>query len=200
MQDKPLDAQLDAPLDTTVELLARARTGDRTALDELVERALPPLRQWAHGRLPQWARSLTETQDLVQDAVIRTLPRLATFEPQHPGALQAFLRQAVSNHIVDEIRRAHRRPTSSALPEDEPDHTPSPLQEAIGREEFARYQAALAQLSAPDREAIVARVERHQSYEEVARALGKPTANAARMTVVRAIERLVKVMALRTSA
>jgi RNA polymerase sigma factor (sigma-70 family) len=192
--------QDDKPLDATVELLARARTGDRTALDELVERAIPPLRQWAHGRLPQWARSLAETQDLVQDAVIRTLPRLATFEPQHPGALQAFLRQAVSNHIVDEIRRANRRPTSSALPEGEPDHTPSPLEEAIGRQELARYHAALAQLSAPDREAIVARVERHQSYEEVARALGKPTANAARMTVVRAIERLVKVMAIRTSA
>jgi RNA polymerase sigma-70 factor (ECF subfamily) len=180
--------------DTTVELLTRARAGDRAALDELVERSLPPLRQWAHGRLPQWARGLAETQDLVQDAVIRTLPRLATFEPRHPGALQAFLRQAVSNHIVDEIRRVHRRPTSPALPEEEPDPGPSPLEEAIGREEFARYRAALAQLPPSDREAIVARVERQQSYREVARTLGKPNANAARMTVVRATERLLHAM------
>jgi len=78
----------DAPLETTISLLTRAKEGDTTALDQLVERSIPPLRRWARGRLPTWARGLAETQDLVQDAVMRTLPRLATFEAAHPGALQ----------------------------------------------------------------------------------------------------------------
>lgn len=185
----------DAPLETTIELLDRAKGGDSAALDQLVERSLPSLRRWARGRLPQRARGLAETQDLVQDAVMRTLPRLGSFEARHPGALQAFLRQAVSNHIIDEIRKANRRPTVSELPDSEPDPAPSPLEHAIGREGFERYEAALQRLKPSDREAIIARLELQQSYEEVAIALGKPSAEAARAAVTRAIARLVEAMA-----
>src|SRR5215510_8493541 len=71
--------------------------------EQLVERSLPPLKRWARGRLPQWARSLAETQDLVQNAVLRALPHLKTFEAKHPGALQAYLHKAIDNHIKDEI-------------------------------------------------------------------------------------------------
>ena len=45
-----------------------------------------------------------------------------------------------------------------------------------------------------DREAIIARVELQQSYDEIAIALGKPTADAARMAVVRALRNLLKAM------
>src|SRR5215211_2540190 len=131
----------DPPLESTIALLARAKSGDSSALDQLVTRCLPPLRRWASGRLPHWARDLAETQDLVQDAVLRTLPRLASFEPHHPGALQAFLRQAVSNHIIDEIRKAKRRPAVAGLDEEHRDGGPSPLEQAIGREGLERYEA-----------------------------------------------------------
>jgi RNA polymerase sigma factor (sigma-70 family) len=184
----------DMPLETTMALLERVKTGDPQALDQLVERSLPPLRRWARGRLPRWARGLEDTQDLVQDAVLRTLPRLSSFEARHPGALQAFLRQAVANRIIDEIRKVNRRPGVVELPDTEPDPSPSPLEQAIGRESFERYEAALQQLKASDREAIIARIELQQSYEEVSIALGKPSADAARVAVTRAIARLLKVM------
>ena len=187
-------AMSDRRMETTIDLLARVKQGDKDAVNELVERSLPPLRRWARGRLPQWARGLAETQDLVQDAVLRTLPRLTSFDARHPGALQAFLRQAVANHIIDEIRKIKRRP-SGELPESEPDPAPSPLEHAIGREGLERYEAALQRLKPADREAIVARIELQQSYEEVAIALGKPNANAARVAVTRAITRLVETMA-----
>src|SRR4051812_19910892 len=147
----------DTPLDTTISLLERARGGDADALDQLVERSLPPLRRWARGRLPQWARNLGDTQDLVQDAVLRTLPRLQTFKAEHPGALQAFLRQAISNHIIDEIRKVQRRPTANEVPET-PDPAPSPLEIVIGRQGIERYEAALRTLKPADREAIIARI------------------------------------------
>jgi RNA polymerase sigma-70 factor (ECF subfamily) len=185
----------DATLETTVMLLNQAKGGDSEALNQLVARALPPLRRWARGRLPQSARSLAETQDLVQDVVMRTLPRLDTFEVRRPGALQAFLRQSVSNHIIDEIRKARRRPAPEPLTESAVDAGPSPLEHAIGAEARERYEEALTRLTPTDRGAIRARVEKQQSYEEVAAALGKPNANAARMTVLRAIRRLVKIMA-----
>ena len=70
----------------TIELLERFKRGDEEAVSLLVERSIPPLKRWARGRLPQWARSLAETQDLVQNAVLRALPHLKTFEAKHPGA------------------------------------------------------------------------------------------------------------------
>lgn len=182
-------------LTSTIDLLERFKQGDNQAVDLLVERSLPPLKRWARGRLPQWARGVAETQDLVQDAVIRALPRLKTFEARHPGALQAYLRQAITNHIRDEIRKVNARPAPAELSDNHPAGGPSPLEEVIGREGVERYETALRTLRPADREAIVARLELQQSYEEVAIALGKPSADAARMAVARAVKALIKAMA-----
>lgn len=180
---------------STLDLLERFKLGDDHAVALLVERSIPPLRRWARGRLPGWARGLAETQDLVQTALMRALPRLKEFQAKHPGALQAYLRQAVANHIRDEIRKAAVRPAAAVADSQHPDPGPSPLEQAIGHEAFERYEAALATLRPSDREAIVARVELQQSYEEVAIALDKPSANAARVAVARAVKNLVKAMA-----
>jgi RNA polymerase sigma-70 factor, ECF subfamily len=176
--------------ESSFELLERAKGGDDDALDRLLRRYLPPLRKWASGRLPRWARDLADTQDLVQDTVLQALKHLRHFRPQHEGALQAYLRQAVMNRIRDELRRFHRRPVSTELPENMPDTAVSPLEEAIGREAIERYEAALATLREEERAAIVARIELGHTYEEVAAALGKPSPDAARVAVSRAVVRL----------
>jgi RNA polymerase sigma-70 factor, ECF subfamily len=181
-------------MQSTIDLLERFKKGDEEAVTLLVERSIPPLRRWARGRLPQWARSLAETQDLVQNAVLRALPHLKNFEARHPGALQAYLRQAVDNHIRDEIRKVKVRPPATQLSDDQPDEGPSPLERAIGQQSLERYEEALKTLRPQDREAIIARVEMQQSYDEIAIALGKPTADAARMAVVRALRNLLKAM------
>ena len=195
-QDGPEANRGDAAdLTSTIELLDRYKRGDNEAISLLVERSLPPLKRWARGRLPDWARSLAETQDLIQDAVIRAIPHLKHFEARHPGALQAYLRQAIANHIRDEIRKVNSRPPIGGdLPESKVDPGPSPLERAIGRERLDRYDAALAKLRPVEREAIVARLELQQSYEEVALALGKPSADAARMVVARAVKNLIRAM------
>jgi RNA polymerase sigma-70 factor (ECF subfamily) len=86
------------------------------------------------------------------------------------------------------------RPPATQLPDEQPDEGPSPLERAIGQESLERYEAALKTLREVDREAIIARVELQQSYDEIAIALGKPTADAARMAVVRALRNLLKAM------
>jgi RNA polymerase sigma-70 factor, ECF subfamily len=181
-------------LTSTIDLLDRYKQGDEQALNVLVERSLPTLKRWARGRLPQWARSLADTQDVVHDAVVRALSRLKVFEARHPGALQAYLRQAIMNHIRDEIRKVNARPTPTELRDSHAAEAPSPLEEAIGKQALERYETALKKLRPADREAIVARLEMQQSYEEVAIALGKPSADAARMAVARAVKALVKAM------
>lgn len=180
---------------SSLHLLHRARAGDGVALDLLLRRYLPSIRRWAAGRLPLWARTAADTDDVVQDAIIRTLRHVDDFEPTHDGALQAYLRQAVLNRIRDELRRAKRRPPGEPLPEQEPAQERSPLDHLIGLESVERYEAALARLKPSDAQAIVARVELGQTYEEIMRALGKPNLHATRVTVWRALSRLAREMA-----
>lgn len=181
-------------LRSSLTLLECARQGDRAALDTLIQRYLPRLQRWATGRLPQWARDIADTQDVVQEAVIQTFKRIETFEVRGEGALQAYLRQAILNRIREELRRAGRRPPTSVLDSQVPDDARSPLEAAIGEEALDRYERALATLKPDDREAIVARVELGYTNEEIAGLLGKPSANAARMAVERAIVRLARAM------
>jgi RNA polymerase sigma factor (sigma-70 family) len=188
------DASTPLNAERTLELVGRAKLGDGAALDALCARCLPALRRWARGRLPRYARGLVETGDLVQETILHTLARLASFEPRHEGALQAYLRQALANRIRDEVRRASRHPAPLELSTGQPDSGPSPLEQAIGREGVEHYESALERLRAQDREAIVARIELQYGYDELAVALGKPTANAARVAVTRALARLIEEM------
>lgn len=181
-------------LDSTIELVRQARAGGADALNRLFARCLPQLRRWASGRLPRWNRDLLDTDNLVQETIIRTVKHIATFEPRHDGALQAYLRQAVMNRIRDEIRRSGRAPASAELDENQPDRGASPLDEAIGVEAVERYEAALARLRPEEREAIVAKIEMDGTYQSVAQALGKRSPDAARMAVGRALLRLAEEM------
>src|SRR5262245_60005294 len=120
--------------ESTFSLLERARSGDRHAIELLVARHRAPLQRWASGRLPQWARGMVETQDLVQETLSQTFRKIETFRPERVGALQAYLRQAVLNRIRDELRRVGRRPALNVLDDAHIDPGPSPLEEAIGKE------------------------------------------------------------------
>jgi RNA polymerase sigma-70 factor, ECF subfamily len=181
--------------EATVELLARVKSGDDAALNRLLARCIPALRRWAHGRLPTSARGMEETADLVQDAVLASLRRLDVFDARHQGALQAYLRLSVMNRIRDHIRRQRRRPQQTQLTqlsEQLVSDEKSPLELAIGSENVKRYDAAVQRLSPTDREAVICRMELHYSYDELAVVLNKPSPEAARMAVTRAVKRLVQ--------
>jgi RNA polymerase sigma-70 factor (ECF subfamily) len=180
--------------ESTAELLQRARSGDDRAVQRLCLLFRPRLRRWATGRLPLWARDLLDTDDLVQEAMLRTFARLDEFDDRGTGALQAYLRQALLNRLRDELRRMQRRPAAAALDEREPDRDASPLEQTIGLQTLERYEAALQRLKPEEREAAIARIEMDSSYAELAETLGKPSADAARMAVGRALLRLAREM------
>jgi RNA polymerase sigma-70 factor (ECF subfamily) len=181
-------------LESSLDLLNLVKAGDRDALDRLFERYMRPLQRWAHGRLPVWARDMSDTEDLVQDAVFKTLRHLDTFEYAGPGALHGYLRTAIWNRIRDELRRADRHPVPGELDEELAGVMTSPLDAAIGAEAMARYAAGLAQLSELDRELVIAKVECDFCYEEIAAIFEKPTAAAAGMAVRRALRKLAEAM------
>jgi RNA polymerase sigma-70 factor (ECF subfamily) len=175
----------------TIELVVRAREGDRLAVEALLQRSIPGLRRFAHGRLPPAARGSLDTGDLVQETVLHVLRRLDTFEPRHVGAMQAYLRQSVINRIRDEVRRIGRHPTPAELPEDLASEMPSPLEEAVRAEAYERYRAVLVQLSPRDREMVVARIEAQWNLGEIAQRFNMRTVDGARMAVTRALRRLM---------
>jgi RNA polymerase sigma-70 factor (ECF subfamily) len=180
--------------ETSIDLIHRARAGDATALNALIERYRPRLVRWAAGRLPPSARGMTETQDIVQETLVHAFKKISTIEIRGEGALQAYLRQALLNAIRMEIRRVHRRPVAGELDSAIPSQQTSPLEAAIGSEALERYERALEALVQEDRELIVAHVEFSFSHQELAAAFDKPSANAARMALQRALGRLAAEM------
>jgi RNA polymerase sigma-70 factor, ECF subfamily len=180
--------------ESSVDLLLKAKSGDDEALDRLLTRYLPRLRRWTSRRLPMALRTLLDSGDLVQEAIISALPHLKTLEIRTERALWVYLKQVVRYRIIDLNKRAHRRPTRQEFPEDTPVRGPSPLEAAIGAEAMTRYRQAMQTLTREQFRAIVLRVEMGLGYKEIADELGKPSPDAARMTVARAVGRLAEKM------
>jgi RNA polymerase sigma-70 factor (ECF subfamily) len=176
--------------DSTLLILERARSGDRAAAATLLERAVPGIRRWARGRLPAMARAEANTEDVVQDAVLRALPHLSRFRHDSVGGLQAYLRTIVMNRVRDLIRTTKRHGTTTAA-DAEPlvDDAPSALEVAVRHQNVDRFLAALQRLAPADRQVIIWRIELGWTVDEIAQRLGKST-GAARMSVRRALERL----------
>jgi RNA polymerase sigma factor (sigma-70 family) len=179
---------------STLTLLDKASSGDEQARNVLYGRYLPRLQRWARGRLPQKARGLVDTDDLVQDTLLRTLARKDTFDPDHSGAFLGYVRRVVDNRIVDEVRKVNRRPPAEETAGSLPDPSPSPLDELLVGERRDLYEKAFQRLKLADQAAIAARLEEGLSYGEIARELGKSSADAARMAVSRAVVRLAEEM------
>ena len=180
--------------ETSLSLLARARTGDALAIEALMGRYLARLQRWASGRVPPAARRLIDTDDVVQDALLNTFRRLDDFEPRHDGALMAYLREAVANRIRSELRRKNPAIDDGVDLDTLASPLHSPLEAMVGRDAFARYEAALAQLDDDDRAAVIGRFELSLSYDALARTMSRPSAEAARKAVERAVRRLVGLM------
>lgn len=186
--ERPSDLLSDEP---TMELVVRARGGDRRAVEALLQRSIPHLKRWAHGKLPAAARNSLDTGDLVQETVLHVLRKLDTFMPRHVGAMQAYLRLSVLNRIRDEVRKIGRHPASTELPDDMQSDEPSPEEQAVRNEAVSHYFDALGILVPRDRQLVVARIEAQWTYDEIAKHFGMTTPDAARMAVTRALARLL---------
>lgn len=190
----PKEPSKPQPLISTRTLIHRIRGGDARAREELVARFLPGLRRWARGRLPAKARSLAETDDLVQISLVRALNRVEEFDPRREGAFLAYLHRIVLNCIREEIRRAASRPEAAPLDEELPEARPALLDRTIGVGAVEAYEKALAGLPETQQQAVILRIEFGFSFPEIAAMLGGTTADAVRMQVTRGLVRLAEKM------
>lgn len=178
-----------------LELLALEEAGSPPAVDALLMQYVRPLQRWARRRLAGSTHDTIDTDDVVVETVFETLMRLRSFEPQQGGALHAYLRQAIINRLREQVRGTGQHRADEELADDVfVDEAASPFDEEIGRESADRYELALSRLRPEERQAIILRVELQLPYARVAEELKKPTADAARAVVARALVRLAEEM------
>ena len=186
---------MGSQIESTATLLNKVKKGDDQARNRLCSIYLPMLQRWAHGRMPDYARDLAETDDLVQSSLIKALDKIDDFKSQHEGAFLAYLRTTLLNQIRDEIRRYSRQGIhNTSINENKLPNQANALEQAVGSEVLERYERTLLTLGDTARQAIILRVEFGFSYPEIAAAMDLSSANTARMSVSRALHRLATLM------
>lgn len=146
-------------------LVLRCQTGDEEAYRELIGHYSPRLRYFLRKMLPHGDRSEDVLQEVWID-VFRQLPRL-----QDVGAFKAWLYRIARGKKTLELRRNGRAvPVGEdaeeiAASEDETDFSPA---------DAAEVHAALNELGAEHREALVLRFLDDLSYDEIAAIVGCP--------------------------
>ncbi len=114
-----------------------------------------------------------ETQDLVQEVLLRVRRGLATYQP---GSMEGWLSRIATNAFLDDVRRKKRRPVE-ALPEDAERVLPGalPADEALAAANLPDHvQEAVRNLPPDYRAAVVLCDVVGLSYDEISESLGIP--------------------------
>ncbi|MEQ1893233.1 MAG: sigma-70 family RNA polymerase sigma factor [Planctomycetota bacterium] len=188
----------DHPLATTASLIVRAKAGEPAARHELVVRYQEQLLRCLHGRLNPGARSLQETRDMAQEALTACIRRLGDFEYRGLGTFWSYLRRIGINMVNQANRRGAIHPLqneASAHLNGAASAGGSPSEILQGREAGAAFEQALERIPEPARSALLLRIELDLPYQVIAEDCGYPTADAARMSICRALEQLARDLA-----
>lgn len=196
MTDPGSSARSDA------ELFAASQTGDRDALETLLQRHLPRLSAFVRSRLDPAMRARESGTDFVQSACREALEHAGTFTYRSDEEFRGWLYTIALNKIRERTEHfAAQKRGAGAFPRPMPDSgvvdargaCTSPSQMAIGHELEERMQQALDRLSEDHREVITLSRIAGLSHAEIARHMAK-SEGAVRVLLSRALLRLVAVM------
>ena len=175
-------------------LYARMREGDGAAWSEFHARYEPLLRhmarRWLNPELRRQADSADMTQSVLR-ALLQSDGRVA-FEDE--GRLRAWLATVMRNRVVRLARRS-KGPGGAGLEELDAGEAPAgaepdPADLAEKAEAVHRLKSALDRLTRDEREVLLLREFEDLSFGDVAKRLGRPSADAARKAFDRARRRL----------
>lgn len=188
----------DDPLSRTHDLLYKARGGDSAALNALFDIFRDPLERYLHAQLPLMVRSFQDTQDAVQEVMLRMFQALPEYHYQGVGSLWGYLRRIARNYVIDSARERKRWGTAGGGTDTAAgrvtDGKPSPIDQAAAHERFERYERALEKIPERARHAFLMRIELQLDYATIARDCNLPSPDAARMVIARATKRLTETM------
>ena len=146
--------------------LARAQAGDSSALSRLVRHYERPVfalvARVLCGRAP--------TEDVAQEAFIRVLRGLSTFDPKGPARLSSWILTVATRTSLNALRaRPREQPTEDLEPAGPGPVSPEQL--AADRERTRRVGVAMAALPEEARAVLVLRAYHDLDYPEIAAAL-----------------------------
>jgi RNA polymerase sigma-70 factor, ECF subfamily len=156
-----------------VELVRRATSGDKRALDVLVERHSPRVNRLA----AQILGDLEEARDAAQESLVKLCTRLRQFRGEAQFA--TWLHRLVVNTCRDRLARQRVRRTEPLPLDDRPAGDESDPSRAVLLTDLRRDLAdALGRLSPTQRLAFVLRDSVGLSYEEISRVASIPVGTA----------------------
>lgn len=200
-------AQQNGEAGQTLVLLDRVRSGDRSAIDGLLERHRAAIRLMIDRRMDKVVQRRVDASDIVQDVLLEANRRLADYLANPSMPFQLWLRHMARDRLIDAHRR-HRVAASRSLDREVPltaaddgtrsaadlagniaDRELTPAAAATWHELERRFAGAVEQLEEADRQIVLLKHFEHLSTAEAADALGlsKP---AAGMRYLRAMRRL----------
>lgn len=174
--DAPVCDGESAPPAAELGLVARARRGDRAALEALLQEARPRALAVALKVL----RNPDDAEDAVQDAFLKVWRNLARFEGR--SSFSTWVHRIVMNTSLDLLRRQACRPGAAAT-EDEAERNErapevvweeTPERAVFAAERSRLLHTALTVLSPAHRQAVTLREFEDCSYEEIARVSACP--------------------------
>ncbi|MFY9341571.1 MAG: sigma-70 family RNA polymerase sigma factor [Planctomycetota bacterium] len=103
------DPDRRAPTRHSGDLLRASRSGDRSALEELLKQHLPALRAFVRLRMSPLLRAKESADDLVQSACCDILLSLDDFEYRGEDAFRGWLFTAVWHKVLNKERAAREQ-------------------------------------------------------------------------------------------
>lgn len=189
----------------TLQLLRAAKSGDKAAVAELLDRHRDSLRQMVQSRLDRAVARRIDASDVVQDVLLEAHGRLNDFIQNGSMPFHLWLRHLAKDRMIDVHRRHHAQRRSVDREQTSPqsadvssafdlfsqirDQELTPAAATIRKEIEARFLDALEQLDETDREILLMRHCEQLGNNEVAELLGL-TQPAAGMRYLRALRRL----------
>lgn len=185
----------------TQQLVALAKDGDRTALNQLYTVYAERIQWLVRLRMGKELRSKLESMDLAQDVIIRALQGLREFTYENEGDFVRWLSKIAENAFRDnldklyagkrDIRKEVTFDNNGSTMEGEyvGSHkliqTTTPSMIVSKREDLARLEKAIDTLKPEYREVLVLAKIEGLSYDQIGNQLGK-TVGAVKMLVSRA--------------
>ena len=203
-------------LSHTLDLVRRAQSGERPALEHLMERYYDRVRALVRIRLGSRLRGLLESGDILQETLMTAMERFQRFEMRDEGSLIHWLGKLAEHKITDaaEFHAAAKRDVgrcrplhkgtnddhSTAFMIDLVDPDASPSEHAMFAEESDLLESCIGNLPEIYRELILLRNYAGCSWEAVARESQRPSPAAARMMHTKAMIALGRMMHERQNA
>ncbi len=174
--------------ETSASLLSRVRNGHAGARQETLSLYQKRFHHWVQLRMSPQMQAHVSIEDLISEALNRSLDYLIQFSHVREGSFIVYFRQQLQNSL-DQLVNPDSGVTSTITVTHDID-----LHKLADTDALENYERALGQLQEIQREAVILKAELHLDNTAIAAALDCPSANAARNLVVRSLLRLSELM------